>query len=434
MAAPTAGPPPVLRIVAECGRSRARAGELRLPHGTVPCPVFMPVGTRGTAKGLTAAQLAALGCRICLGNTFHLGTRPGSELVRRSGGLHRFMDWPHNLLTDSGGFQMVSLLQLSEVSEEGVLFQPPHGGEPILLSPERSMEIQNALGADIVMQLDDVVSSTTTGPRVEEAMDRSIRWLDRCLAAHSPPEPPQVHPLAGSLPGRSLPPAAAAALRHPAGGAGAGAAPALRPSHDPAGRSRFCHRGSQRRRGQGAVLAHGQVQRRAAAQGQAPLPDGRGLRHGPGGVRGAGLRHVRLRLPHPDCPFRFCPGALGIPAAQKSPIRQRFPPHRRRLRLPHLPEVFPGVPARSAALQHGGAAPADPAQRRLPDEADGFHQGEHRAAALPRVRAGVHGRDVRGEGGRPPVGKGGAGERGDQPGLRGAPPEPPWIEGGVSLD
>ncbi|XP_027766045.1 queuine tRNA-ribosyltransferase catalytic subunit 1 [Empidonax traillii] len=172
MAGPGSGPLPVLRVVAECGRSRARAGELRLPRGTVPCPVFMPVGTRGTAKGLTAAQLAALGCRICLGNTFHLGTRPGPELIRRSGGLHQFMDWPHNLLTDSGGFQMVSLAQLSEVSEEGVRFQPPHGGDEILLSPERSIEIQNALGADIVMQLDDVVSSTTTGPRVEEAMDR----------------------------------------------------------------------------------------------------------------------------------------------------------------------------------------------------------------------------------------------------------------------
>ncbi|XP_050166009.1 queuine tRNA-ribosyltransferase catalytic subunit 1 [Myiozetetes cayanensis] len=188
MAGPGPGPLPVLRIVAECGRSRARAGELRLPRGTVPCPVFMPVGTRGTAKGLTAAQLAALGCRICLGNTFHLGTRPGPELIRRAGGLHQFMDWPHNLLTDSGGFQMVSLAQLSEVSEEGVLFRPPHGGDEILLSPERSMEIQNALGADIAMQLDDVVSSTTTGPRVEEAMDRSVRWLDRCVAAHGRPE------------------------------------------------------------------------------------------------------------------------------------------------------------------------------------------------------------------------------------------------------
>ncbi|XP_063175028.1 queuine tRNA-ribosyltransferase catalytic subunit 1 [Chroicocephalus ridibundus] len=106
MAAPSAagpGPAPLLRVMAECGRSRARAGELRLPHGPVPCPVFMPVGTRGTAKGVTAAQLAALGCRICLGNTYHLGTRPGPELVQRAGGLHGFMDWPHNLLTVRGG-------------------------------------------------------------------------------------------------------------------------------------------------------------------------------------------------------------------------------------------------------------------------------------------------------------------------------------------
>ncbi|XP_064355325.1 queuine tRNA-ribosyltransferase catalytic subunit 1 [Dromaius novaehollandiae] len=191
MAAPAGGgpgPAPLLRVAAECARSRARAGELRLPHGAVPCPVFMPVGTRGTAKGVTAAQLAALGCRICLGNTYHLGTRPGPELVQRAGGLHGFMDWPHNLLTDSGGFQMVSLSALSEVTEEGVHFRSPYGGEEILLSPEKSIEIQNALGADIMMQLDDVVSSTTTGPRVEEAMHRSVRWLDRCIAANRHPE------------------------------------------------------------------------------------------------------------------------------------------------------------------------------------------------------------------------------------------------------
>ncbi|XP_033927871.1 queuine tRNA-ribosyltransferase catalytic subunit 1 [Melopsittacus undulatus] len=186
MAAPR--PAPLLRVVAECGRSQARAAELLLPHGPVPCPVFMPVGTQGTAKGLTAKQLAALGCRLCLGNTYHLGTRPGPELVQQAGGLHGFMDWPHNLLTDSGGFQMVSLSELSEVTEEGVLFQSPYGGGQILLTPEKSIEIQNALGADIVMQLDDVVSSTTTGPRVEEAMKRSVRWLDRCIAANRSPQ------------------------------------------------------------------------------------------------------------------------------------------------------------------------------------------------------------------------------------------------------
>ncbi|XP_051011969.1 queuine tRNA-ribosyltransferase catalytic subunit 1 isoform X2 [Acomys russatus] len=176
--------PRILRLVAECSRSRARAGELRLPHGTVATPVFMPVGTQATMKGITAEQLDSLGCRICLGNTYHLGLRPGPDLIQKAQGLHGFMNWPHNLLTDSGGFQMVSLFSLSEVTEEGVRFRSPYDGEETLLSPERSVEIQNALGSDIIMQLDDVVSSTVTGPRVEEAMHRSVRWLDRCIAAH----------------------------------------------------------------------------------------------------------------------------------------------------------------------------------------------------------------------------------------------------------
>ncbi|XP_021028505.1 queuine tRNA-ribosyltransferase catalytic subunit 1 [Mus caroli] len=176
--------PRIMRLVAECSRSGARAGELRLPHGTVATPVFMPVGTQATMKGITAEQLDTLGCRICLGNTYHLGLRPGPELIRKAQGLHGFMNWPHNLLTDSGGFQMVSLFSLSEVTEEGVHFRSPYDGEETLLSPERSVEIQNALGSDIIMQLDHVVSSTVTGPLVEEAMHRSVRWLDRCIAAH----------------------------------------------------------------------------------------------------------------------------------------------------------------------------------------------------------------------------------------------------------
>ncbi|XP_038284554.1 queuine tRNA-ribosyltransferase catalytic subunit 1 isoform X2 [Canis lupus familiaris] len=180
--------PRIMRLVAECSRSRARAGELRLPHGPVATPVFMPVGTQATMKGITAEQLDALGCRICLGNTYHLGLRPGPELIQKAHGLHGFMNWPHNLLTDSGGFQMVSLVSLSEVTEEGVRFRSPYDGDETLLSPEKSVEIQNALGSDIIMQLDDVVSSTVTGPRVEEAMYRSIRWLDRCIAAHQRPD------------------------------------------------------------------------------------------------------------------------------------------------------------------------------------------------------------------------------------------------------
>uniref|UniRef100_A0A8C6HBM9 Queuine tRNA-ribosyltransferase catalytic subunit 1 n=1 Tax=Mus spicilegus TaxID=10103 RepID=A0A8C6HBM9_MUSSI len=180
--------PRIMRLVAECSRSGARAGELRLPHGTVATPVFMPVGTQATMKGITTEQLDTLGCRICLGNTYHLGLRPGPELIRKAQGLHGFMNWPHNLLTDSGGFQMVSLFSLSEVTEEGVHFRSPYDGEETLLSPERSVEIQNALGSDIIMQLDHVVSSTVTGPLVEEAMHRSVRWLDRCIAAHKHPD------------------------------------------------------------------------------------------------------------------------------------------------------------------------------------------------------------------------------------------------------
>nr|XP_023677681.1 queuine tRNA-ribosyltransferase catalytic subunit 1 [Paramormyrops kingsleyae] len=180
-------PPLALRIVAECPVSKARACDLALPHSTVNTPVFMPVGTQGTLKGITVDQLEALGCQIFLGNTYHLGMRPGPELIEKANGLHGFMNWKGNLLTDSGGFQMVSLVELSEVTEEGVKFKSPYDGQEILLTPEQSIAIQNSLGSDIIMQLDDVVSSTISGPRVEEAMWRSIRWLDRCIAANKNP-------------------------------------------------------------------------------------------------------------------------------------------------------------------------------------------------------------------------------------------------------
>ncbi|KAK2836201.1 hypothetical protein Q7C36_014070 [Tachysurus vachellii] len=179
--------PLALRIVAECPVTKARACVLTLPHGSVNTPVFMPVGTQGTMKGISAQQLEQLDCQICLGNTYHLGMRPGPELIEKANGLHGFMNWKRNLLTDSGGFQMVSLVELSKVTEEGVLFRSPYDGKEILLTPEQSIGIQNSLGSDIMMQLDDVVSSTVTGPRVEEAMHRSVRWLDRCIAANQNP-------------------------------------------------------------------------------------------------------------------------------------------------------------------------------------------------------------------------------------------------------
>eukprot|EP00698_Gefionella_okellyi_P012267 TRINITY_DN3298_c0_g4_i1.p1 TRINITY_DN3298_c0_g4~~TRINITY_DN3298_c0_g4_i1.p1 ORF type:complete len:441 (+),score=76.65 TRINITY_DN3298_c0_g4_i1:45-1325(+) len=167
--------------------NRARVSKLWLPHYTCSTPMFMPVGTQGTVKGLTTQQLQDLDCHVILGNTYHLGLRPGGEVMEQMGGLHRFENWPRGLLTDSGGFQMVSLLKLAKITEEGVEFCSPHDGSPMLLTPEKSMHLQNQIGADIMMALDDVVSSTTTGPRVAEACARSIRWLDRCIAAHKRP-------------------------------------------------------------------------------------------------------------------------------------------------------------------------------------------------------------------------------------------------------
>jgi len=174
-----------LEIDAVCGK--ARATVMHLPHVSAKTPMFMPVGTQGTVKGLTTDQLMEANAQVILGNTYHLALRPGGDTVNAMGGLHEFMNWPKGILTDSGGFQMVSLLRFSSVSEEGVHFQSPVDGTDMLLTPERSIELQNQIGADIIMALDDVVSSTVTGPRVEEAMHRTLRWIDRCIAAHSRP-------------------------------------------------------------------------------------------------------------------------------------------------------------------------------------------------------------------------------------------------------
>ncbi|CAH0754091.1 unnamed protein product [Bemisia tabaci] len=155
---------------------------------------------KGTMKGLLPDQLKTLDCQIILGNTYHLGLQPGSELLEKVGGLHNFMGWDRALLTDSGGFQMVSLLKFAEITEEGVKFQSPNGDKECMLTPERSIEIQNAIGADIIMQLDDVVPTLEKGQRVVEASERTIRWLDRCLVAHKRPKEQSIFPIVqGSL-------------------------------------------------------------------------------------------------------------------------------------------------------------------------------------------------------------------------------------------
>ena len=163
----------------------ARRGRLTLNRGVVETPVFMPVGTYGTVKGVMPAALEAMGAQIILGNTFHLWLRPGLDVLRTFGGLHRFENWPHPILTDSGGFQVWSLGEMRKIAEEGVKFASPVNGDKLLLTPEVSMQIQRVLDSDIAMQFDECTAYETKGHRTTEAeartsMELSLRWARRC--------------------------------------------------------------------------------------------------------------------------------------------------------------------------------------------------------------------------------------------------------------
>jgi queuine tRNA-ribosyltransferase len=166
------------------GDGKARTGVLATPRGDIRTPAFMPVGTAGTVKALTVEQVAATGADILLGKTYHLMLRPTAERVARLGGLHRFMRWEKPILTDSGGFQVMSLSKISKVTEEAVTFQSHIDGSKHVLTPERSIEIQaDLLGSDIVMQLDELVALPASEERAAEAMRRSVRWARRSKAA-----------------------------------------------------------------------------------------------------------------------------------------------------------------------------------------------------------------------------------------------------------
>jgi queuine tRNA-ribosyltransferase len=158
----------------------ARAGSFLTAHGRVQTPAFMPVGTQGTVKGITPEQLREIAPQVILGNTYHLGLRPGSELVRKLGGLHSFMAWDGPILTDSGGFQVFSMASLRKIREEGVDFRSHLDGSSHFLSPERSMEIQRDLGSDIVMALDECPPGRISRDLLELSMARTTRWLKRC--------------------------------------------------------------------------------------------------------------------------------------------------------------------------------------------------------------------------------------------------------------
>jgi queuine tRNA-ribosyltransferase len=163
---------------------RARRGEFTCPHGTVQTPVFMNVGTQGAIKGaLSAADLSNIGCQIELSNTYHLHVRPGDELIRQLGGLHRFMTWDGPILTDSGGFQIFSLASLRKITEEGVAFNSHVDGRHIFMGPEESMRIQSNLGSDIAMAFDECVKIPSPKEYVKNSCDRTYRWLCRCKTA-----------------------------------------------------------------------------------------------------------------------------------------------------------------------------------------------------------------------------------------------------------
>jgi queuine tRNA-ribosyltransferase len=166
------------RLVATDGS--ARSGEITTAHGTIATPAFMPVGTQATVKGLEPGTVRATGADIVLGNTYHLMLRPGAERIAALGGLHRFMNWPHPILTDSGGFQVMSLATLRKVEERGVTFRSHLDGTLVELSPERAIEIQRLLGSDIAMQLDECIRLPAPLDEMTRAMQLSLRWAERC--------------------------------------------------------------------------------------------------------------------------------------------------------------------------------------------------------------------------------------------------------------
>jgi queuine tRNA-ribosyltransferase len=177
-------PSPDFTFWQEAGREAvpARAGRFRTGHGEVLTPAFMPVGTQGTVKGISPVQLREIGPQVILGNTYHLGLRPGDGLVAKMGGLHRFMGWEGPILTDSGGFQVFSMASIRKMTEDGVTFQSHIDGSPQFLSPERSMEIQRNLGADICMVLDECPPGRLERTKLESSMARTTRWLARSRA------------------------------------------------------------------------------------------------------------------------------------------------------------------------------------------------------------------------------------------------------------
>ncbi|ALS27019.1 tRNA guanosine(34) transglycosylase Tgt [Paenibacillus cisolokensis] len=172
-------------LIKTCKQSGARLGRIYTPHGVIETPTFMPVGTQATVKTMSPEELKAMDARIILSNTYHLFIRPGHDLIRRAGGLHRFMNWDRPILTDSGGFQVFSLSNMRKITEEGVEFRSHLNGDKLFISPEKAMEIQNALGSDIMMAFDECPPYPATYDYVKQSLERTTRWAERCLKSHA---------------------------------------------------------------------------------------------------------------------------------------------------------------------------------------------------------------------------------------------------------
>jgi tRNA-guanine transglycosylase (EC 2.4.2.29) len=175
-------------LIKTCKQSGARLGRIHTPHGSFETPVFMPVGTQATVKGMSPDELKEIGANIILSNTYHLFLRPGTDIVREAGGLHGFMRWDRSILTDSGGFQVFSLSDLRDITEEGVTFRSHIDGSKKFMSPEISIKAQNDLGADIIMAFDECTPYPCEYEYAKKSMERTTRWAKRCKEAHARPD------------------------------------------------------------------------------------------------------------------------------------------------------------------------------------------------------------------------------------------------------
>jgi queuine tRNA-ribosyltransferase len=174
-------------FIKTCKQTGARLGRVHTPHGSFDTPTFMPVGTQATVKTMSPEEVKEMGAGIILSNTYHLFLRPGHELVKEAGGLHKFMNWDRAILTDSGGFQVFSLSELRKITEEGVHFRSHLNGDKLFIGPEKAMEIQNALGPDIMMAFDECPPWPADEAYVKQSTERTSRWAERCLKAHARP-------------------------------------------------------------------------------------------------------------------------------------------------------------------------------------------------------------------------------------------------------